>query len=85
MNFSSLALKFSHRNLRGIHEMNRPFPSFKNPHSFNEAKCKTFLVKMIFYLHDNKKSFSQEWFSLGLVLKQRLAAYSKVQRVGSPE
>ena len=30
-----------------------------------------------FYLHDNKKSFSQEGFALGLVLKKRLVASRK--------
>ena len=45
---------------------NRPFPSSKNSHFQNEAKCKTFLVTKI--------SFSGEknHFALSLALKQRL-------------
>ena len=35
------------------------FPSSKNSHVINEAKCKTFLVKMSFLL-ENKKSFSYQ-------------------------
>ena len=42
--------------------INRPFPSFKNPHSSNEANCKTFLVKMSFTCMIIKKSFSQQRF-----------------------
>ena len=40
----------------------RPFPSFKNPHSSNEANCKTFIVKMSFSCMIIKKSFSQQRF-----------------------
>ena len=28
------------------YEVSRPFPRLKNPHFQNEAKCKTFVVKM---------------------------------------
>ena len=28
------------------YEVSRPFPSLKNPHFQNEAKCKTFVVKV---------------------------------------
>ena len=45
-----------------IYELNRPFPSTKNPHSLNEAKCKNLSCENEFYLDDNKKSFSQEKF-----------------------
>ena len=30
-------------------------------HSQNEAKYKTFVVKMLYYVHENKKSFSYPW------------------------
>ena len=30
-------------------------------HSQNEAKYKTFVVKMLYYIHENKKSFSYPW------------------------
>ena len=38
----------------------------------NEAKCKTFLVKMIFYYHANKTHFHKNGFALGLVLRVRV-------------
>ena len=34
-----------------------------------------------FYLHDNKKSFSQERFALGLVLNQRLDLFEYLTKV----
>ena len=39
--------------------LNKSFSSSKNSRFRNEAKCKTFLVKMSF-LHENKKSFSYQ-------------------------
>ena len=54
---------------------NSPFPSSKTSHFQNEAKCKTFLVKIPeFYLHWNKKHFHKYGFALSLALKQRLGA-----------
>ena len=56
---------------------NRPFPSSKKPHSQNEAKCKTFLVKISFICMIIKNHFHKKGFALGLVLKQRPAASRK--------
>ena len=49
--------------------MNRPFPRSKNSHFQNEAKCKTFLVKMSFICING--------FVISLTLKQRLEATLK--------
>ena len=54
---------------------NGPFPSSKTSHFQNEAKCKSFLVKIPeFYLHWNKNHFHKYGFALCLTLKQRLGA-----------
>ena len=41
--------------------LNRLFASCKNSHFKNEAKCKTFLVKMSF-IYVITKSYSHQWF-----------------------
>ena len=43
----------------------------------NEAKCKTFLMKIIFYYHVNKTHFHQKGFALGLVLRMRVFGTQK--------
>ena len=47
------------------------FPSSKNPHFQNEAKCTTFLVKMIFICMRMKKHFHIKGWAINLVLIQR--------------
>ena len=47
---------------------NRPFPSSKNPHFQNEAKCTTFLVKMSFICIRMKNHFHVKGWALNLVL-----------------
>ena len=51
---------------------NWPFPSSKNSHFRNEAKFKTFLVKMKFICMRIKNYFHINGFTLSLALKQRL-------------
>ena len=45
---------------------NRPFPSSKNFHLQNEAKCKAFLMKMNFICMRMKNHFPINGFTLGL-------------------
>ena len=47
-------------NTKAYIETNRPFPSSKNPHSLNEAKCKTPLVKMSFICSIIKNHFQKK-------------------------
>ena len=54
------------------YEFNRPFPRCRKPLFYNEVKCKTFLVKMIFYYHANKTNFHKKGFALNLVLRARV-------------
>ena len=56
---------------------NWPFPSSKDSHFRNEAKFKTFLVKMKFICMRIKKHFHINGFTLSLALKQRLEATGK--------
>ena len=51
---------------------NRPFPSSKNPHSYNKAKCKTFLVKISFICMMIKNDFHKKGFAFGLILNRGL-------------
>ena len=51
---------------------NRPFPSFKTSHFRNEAKFKTFLVKMKFICMRIKNYFHINGFTPSLALKYRL-------------
>ena len=51
--------------------MNRPFPSSKNSHFQNEAKCETFVVKMSFICIIIKNHFHINGFALSLALKVR--------------
>ena len=53
------------------------FPSSKNSHFQNEAKCKTFLVKMSLICMRIKYHFHVSSFALSLALKQRLGATRK--------
>ena len=50
---------------------------FKNSHFENEAKCKTFLVRMSFICMKIKNHFYINGFALNLALKQRLGAFRK--------
>ena len=56
---------------------NTPFLRSKNSHFQNEAKCKTFLVKMKFICTRLKSIFISIGFALSLALKQRLGATRK--------
>ena len=47
------------------------FPSSKNPHFQNEARCKTFLVKISFICMRMKNDFHIKGWAPTLVLKQR--------------
>ena len=55
---------------------NRPIPSSKNSHFYNEAKCKTFVVKMSFICM-SIYHFYINGFAPCLALKQRLEATQK--------
>ena len=59
------------------HRLKIPFPSGKNSHFQNQAKSKTFLVKMSFIWMRTKNHFHISSFALSLALKQRLAAAGK--------
>ena len=56
---------------------NRPFSSSKDSRFQNEAKCKTFLVKMSGSCMRIKDHFLINRFALGLALRQRLEATRK--------
>ena len=56
--------------------VNRPFPSSENSHFQNEAKCKTFVVKMSFICM-RKNHFHINGFTLSLALKERREATRK--------
>ena len=47
---------------------------FQNSHFQNEAKCKTFVVKMSFTCMEIKNHFQTNGFALSLASKQRLEA-----------
>ena len=51
---------------------NRPFPSSKEFHFQNEAKCETFVVEMSFICIIIKTHFHNKDFALSLVLKVKL-------------
>ena len=51
---------------------NRPFPRCRKPLFQNEAKCKTFLVKMIFYYHANKTHLYKKSIALDLGIRVRV-------------
>ena len=51
---------------------NMPFPRCRKLLFQNEAKCKTFLVKMIFYYLANKAHFHKKGFALSLVSRVRV-------------
>ena len=57
--------------------LNRPFPSFKNSHFQNEAKCKNFVAKMSLICMRKKNHFHVNGFVLSLALNQRLEATRK--------
>ena len=57
--------------------MCRPFPSSKNSHFQNEAKCKTFLAKMSFICTRIKKDYHINSFALSLAFKLRLEVTRK--------
>ena len=50
-------------------KLNWPFPSSKNSHFQNEAKCETFVVKMSFICIIIKNHFHINGFALSLALK----------------
>ena len=52
-------------------DFNRPFPSFRKTHFQNEAKCKTFVVKMSFICIIIKNHFHINGFALSLTFKVR--------------
>ena len=54
-----------------VMKRNRPFPSSKNSHFQNEAKCETFVVKMSFICIIIKNHFHINGFALSLALKVR--------------
>ena len=57
--------------------LNMPQPSYKNSSFQNEAKCKTFLVKMSFTCRGIKNHFHVFGVTLSLALKQWLGATRK--------
>ena len=56
---------------------NRPFPSSKNYHFQNEARCETFLVKMSYICMKIKNSCYINSYDFSLALNQRLKATRK--------
>ena len=61
-----------------IHQCgNRPFPISKHSHFQNEAKCKTFVVKISFICVRVENHFYINGFALCLGMKQRLVATQK--------
>ena len=56
---------------------NRPLPSYKNSHSVNEAKYKTFPVKKSFICMKIQNHFHINNFALSLALKKNLGATRK--------
>ena len=54
-----------------MRKLNRPFPSSKNSHFQNEAKCETFVVKMSFICIIIKNHFHINGFALSFALKVR--------------
>ena len=60
--------------------LNRLFPSCKNSHLKNEAKCKTFLVKMSFIYVTIKNHIHNNGFALCLSLKQRLGGLGATRK-----
>ena len=56
---------------RLIRAMNRPFPSSKESHFQNEAKCETFVVKMRNFCIIIENHFHINGFALSLALKVR--------------
>ena len=57
--------------------VNRPFPSSENSHFQNEAKCKTFVLKMSFICMRIENHFHINGSALSLALKQKLEATRK--------
>ena len=57
--------------------INRPFPSSKEFHFQNEAKCETFVVEMSFICIIIKTHFHNKGFALSLVLKVKLFGTQK--------
>ena len=55
-----------------------PFPSFKNPHFENEAKCKNFSFENEFLLHEDEKSFSCQWLCTELRLETEACGNSEM-------
>ena len=56
---------------------NRPLPRYKNSHSVNKAKCKTFLVKISYICMKIKNHFHINSLALSLAFKQNLGATRK--------
>ena len=54
----------------GAYQMNSPLTSSKNPHSRNEARCITFVVKISFICMRMKNDFHTKGWAPTLVLKQ---------------
>ena len=57
--------------------VNRPFPSYFEPHYESEAKCKVFVMKISCHLYANKTNFHMKSFALSLVFIVRLSATRK--------
>ena len=62
---------------------NRPFRVPK-PSLLKRGQVQNLCCENEFFLYDNEKSFSQEGFRFGLVLKQRLAASQKWRPIEKP-
>ena len=60
-----------------IKRTNRPFPSCFEPHCESEAKCKVFVMKIIFHSYANKTNFHIKSFALSLAFRVRFTATRK--------
>ena len=60
-----------------LNVLNRSFPSSKNPHFQNEAKCETFVLKMSFICRRIKNRFQINGVADNLEWKQRFRVTQK--------
>ena len=51
--------------LRARIQLPPSLPFVRRPRSLNEAKCKAFLMEIMFYYHTNKTHFHKKGFALG--------------------
>ena len=57
--------------------INRPFPSYFEPHYESKAKCKVFVLKISCHLYADKTRFHMKSFALNLAFIVRFSATRK--------